>query len=140
MAGNAPSGLSFDWSSNSSTKRFSLVRAVAGANARANSAHFSPVQPGFVFDPSALARFLCGITSPALTRAKLSSHALFGSLAHVPIRDDLDYHAIAGLSTEMVQRLTAARPATLGDAERIPGITPAALSALLVHNRSGAHR
>ncbi len=59
---------------------------------------------------------------------------------HVPIRDDLDYHAIAGLSTEMVQRLTAARPATLGDAERIPGITPAALSALLVHNRSGAHR
>jgi tRNA uridine 5-carboxymethylaminomethyl modification enzyme len=59
---------------------------------------------------------------------------------HVPIRDDLDYQAIAGLSAEMVQRLTAARPATLGDAERIPGITPAALSALLVHNRSGAFR
>jgi tRNA uridine 5-carboxymethylaminomethyl modification enzyme len=40
----------------------------------------------------------------------------------------------------MVQRLDAARPATLGDAERIPGITPAALSALFVHSRAGATR
>ncbi len=59
---------------------------------------------------------------------------------HVNIRADLDYHAIAGLSSEMVQRLNAARPATLGDAERIPGITPAALSALLIYNRAGAMR
>jgi tRNA uridine 5-carboxymethylaminomethyl modification enzyme len=59
---------------------------------------------------------------------------------HVNIRADLDYHRIAGLSAEMVQRLDAARPATLGDAERIAGITPAALSALLVHNRAGAAR
>jgi tRNA uridine 5-carboxymethylaminomethyl modification enzyme len=59
---------------------------------------------------------------------------------HVRIRSDLDYGGIAGLSAEMVQRLVAARPATLGDAERIPGITPAALSALLVHSRAGATR
>ena len=59
---------------------------------------------------------------------------------HVHIRPDLDYGGIAGLSAEMVQRLDAARPTTLGDAERIPGITPAALSVLLVHNRSGAAR
>ncbi len=59
---------------------------------------------------------------------------------HVRIRSDLDYTGIAGLSAEMVQRLNAARPATLGEAERIPGITPAALSALLVHNRAGATR
>lgn len=58
----------------------------------------------------------------------------------VRIRHDFDYSAISGLSAEMIQRLHAARPATLGDAERIPGITPAALSALLVHNRSGARR
>lgn len=35
-------------------------------------------------EPRALARFLCGVSSPALTRAKLASHALFGSLAAVP--------------------------------------------------------
>lgn len=59
---------------------------------------------------------------------------------HISIRGDLDYSGIAGLSAEMVQRLDSARPATLGDAERIPGITPAALSALLVHNRAQAMR
>jgi tRNA uridine 5-carboxymethylaminomethyl modification enzyme len=45
----------------------------------------------------------------------------------------LDYASVAGLSHEMVERLTRARPATLGAASRIPGITPAALVALLPH-------
>lgn len=47
----------------------------------------------------------------------------------------LDYAAVAGLSNEMTERLTAARPATLGAAGRIAGITPAALAVLLVHAR-----
>jgi len=45
---------------------------------------------------------------------------------------DLDYAAIGGLSAEMIERLTLARPETLGAAARIRGITPAALAALLV--------
>ncbi|TCD06696.1 tRNA uridine-5-carboxymethylaminomethyl(34) synthesis enzyme MnmG [Erythrobacteraceae bacterium CFH 75059] len=45
------------------------------------------------------------------------------------------YEAVPGLSLEMVERLTRARPATLGAAARIPGITPAALAAVLVHAR-----
>ena len=53
---------------------------------------------------------------------------------------DLDYGGISGLSAEMVHRLTAARPSTMGDAERIPGITPAALSALFIHSRTGVRR
>lgn len=44
-----------------------------------------------------------------------------------------DYRAIAGLSNEMVERLNAARPETLAAAGRVRGITPAALSAILVH-------
>ncbi|MDI3307003.1 MAG: tRNA uridine-5-carboxymethylaminomethyl(34) synthesis enzyme MnmG [Acetobacteraceae bacterium] len=47
----------------------------------------------------------------------------------------LDFAQVPGLSAEMRQRLTAARPATLGSAGRIPGITPAALAALAVHLR-----
>ena len=47
----------------------------------------------------------------------------------------LDFSQVPGLSAEMRQRLTAARPATLGSAGRIPGITPAALAALAVHLR-----
>jgi len=46
---------------------------------------------------------------------------------------DLDYAAVGSLSTEMRERLEAARPATLGAAARLPGVTPAAVVALLRH-------
>ena len=45
----------------------------------------------------------------------------------------LDYSLVTGLSTEVCQKLSTRRPATLGQASRIPGVTPAALSLLLVH-------
>ncbi|MES2218750.1 MAG: tRNA uridine-5-carboxymethylaminomethyl(34) synthesis enzyme MnmG [Pseudomonadota bacterium] len=46
---------------------------------------------------------------------------------------DLNYDEITSLSTEVKQKLNAARPATLGMASRVPGVTPAAISLLLVH-------
>ncbi len=49
--------------------------------------------------------------------------------------ESLDYGAIGGLSTEMRETLSRARPASLGAAARLSGVTPAALSALLVHVR-----
>jgi tRNA uridine 5-carboxymethylaminomethyl modification enzyme len=55
---------------------------------------------------------------------------------HIPA--DFDYRAIGGLSTEMIERLDAARPDTLAAAGRIRGITPAALAAILVHVRREA--
>jgi tRNA uridine 5-carboxymethylaminomethyl modification enzyme len=48
----------------------------------------------------------------------------------------LSYRVIPGLSNEMVERLSAARPSTLGAASRIRGVTPAALAAIVVHVRS----
>jgi tRNA uridine 5-carboxymethylaminomethyl modification enzyme len=48
------------------------------------------------------------------------------------IPPELDYSAVPGLSNEMVERLTTARPETLDQASRVPGVTPAALSALFV--------
>ena len=50
----------------------------------------------------------------------------------------LDYAAIGGLSREMVERLGKARPETLGQAARIDGVTPAALTAIMVHSRRRA--
>jgi len=47
--------------------------------------------------------------------------------------EDLDYGAVRGLSNEVRQRLSEHRPATVGQAARIPGVTPAAVSLLLVH-------
>lgn len=52
---------------------------------------------------------------------------------HIVLSPSLDYAGIAGLSNEMVDRLTMARPATLGAAARVRGVTPAALSAIYLH-------
>lgn len=54
------------------------------------------------------------------------------SLTHV------DFSSVPGLSREMIERLENARPATLADAGRIRGLTPAALAAILVHARRKA--
>ncbi|WP_411267959.1 tRNA uridine-5-carboxymethylaminomethyl(34) synthesis enzyme MnmG [Ketobacter sp.] len=47
--------------------------------------------------------------------------------------DDFDYDSISGLSNEIKAKLGQARPQTLGQAGRIPGVTPAAISLLLIH-------
>jgi tRNA uridine 5-carboxymethylaminomethyl modification enzyme len=52
--------------------------------------------------------------------------------ARVRIPPELEFAAIPGLSNEMVERLARSRPENLDQASRIPGITPAALSALYV--------
>ena len=46
---------------------------------------------------------------------------------------DLDYNAVRGLSNEVCEKLQAVRPGTIGQASRIPGMTPAAVSLLLIH-------
>ena len=90
--------------------------------------------------------------SPAL-RAQLEAEALYAPYLRrqeaemrllereerTRIPEGLDFTAIPGLSSEMRQRLTAARPATLGSAGRLPGVTPAAIAALAVAlRREGA--
>ncbi len=46
---------------------------------------------------------------------------------------ELDYNQVSGLSREVVERFTRVRPSTLGQASRIPGVTPASITALMVH-------
>jgi len=48
---------------------------------------------------------------------------------------DFDFASVRGLSTEVREKLTRVRPVTLGQAARIPGVTPAAVSLLLIHLR-----
>ena len=55
------------------------------------------------------------------------------SFEEVRIPDQLDYTCVAGLSREMVDRLQRGLPSTMGQASRIPGITPAAVSMLHIH-------
>jgi tRNA uridine 5-carboxymethylaminomethyl modification enzyme len=51
----------------------------------------------------------------------------------LPLPDDLDLDAVDGLSNEVKQKLGEVRPLTLAQAGRIPGVTPAAISLLLIH-------
>jgi tRNA uridine 5-carboxymethylaminomethyl modification enzyme len=56
---------------------------------------------------------------------------------HLKLPEDLDYAQVKALSFEVRQKLMAQRPETLGQASRISGVTPAAVSLLLVHLRKG---
>ena len=59
---------------------------------------------------------------------------------NLPLPADLDYTQVAALSIEVRQKLQKHRPQTLGQASRISGITPAAVSLLLVHLKKGHFR
>jgi tRNA uridine 5-carboxymethylaminomethyl modification enzyme len=54
-----------------------------------------------------------------------------------PLPEFLDYSLVRGLSKEVQQKLGAQKPETLGQAARISGVTPAAISLLLVHLKRG---
>jgi tRNA uridine 5-carboxymethylaminomethyl modification enzyme len=53
---------------------------------------------------------------------------------------DLDYSRLCGLSSEVREKLMQIRPSTVGQAARVPGVTPAAVSILLVHLRRHGER
>lgn len=59
------------------------------------------------------------------------------ALEHLKLPDELDYAQVTALSFEVRQKLARHRPATLGQAARISGVTPAAISLLLVHLKKG---
>jgi len=54
-------------------------------------------------------------------------------LEDIRIPPDLVYRDISGISNEIVERFTKVKPFTLGQASRIPGVTPAAITALMIH-------
>jgi len=49
------------------------------------------------------------------------------------IPSDTKYDEVSGLSREVIEKLTKVRPISLGQASRVPGVTPASITALLVH-------
>jgi tRNA uridine 5-carboxymethylaminomethyl modification enzyme len=57
---------------------------------------------------------------------------------HKALPADLDYQQVRGLSSEVREKLVSVRPQTIGQAARIPGVTPAAVSLLLVHLKKSA--
>lgn len=113
---------------------FDLIR-IAGLDAAGLKAllpELGEYRPGIVSEVIEDARY-----APYVARQEAEIRAMKANEA-VKLGDRIDYRAIAGLSNEMVERLEAARPVTLGAAERIRGVTPAALAAILVSARRKA--
>jgi tRNA uridine 5-carboxymethylaminomethyl modification enzyme len=61
-------------------------------------------------------------------------------LENLALPDELDYAQVSALSFEVRQKLGRHRPSTLGQAARISGVTPAAISLLLVHLKKGRYK
>ncbi|MBF6568450.1 MAG: tRNA uridine-5-carboxymethylaminomethyl(34) synthesis enzyme MnmG [Candidatus Binataceae bacterium] len=64
----------------------------------------------------------------------------FKRLEDTQIPGSIDYELVPGLSTEVRERLSSTRPRSLGQAARMPGVTPAAISILAIHIKSGGGR
>lgn len=59
--------------------------------------------------------------------------AKFKQLEDVHLPEDIDYSSVSGLTSEVIEKLTEVQPMTLGQASRISGVTPAAISCLEIH-------
>jgi tRNA uridine 5-carboxymethylaminomethyl modification enzyme len=81
-----------------------------------------------VIDQVEIATKYAGYIDKQRDEVERSSH-----YEHLRLPADLDYQQVSALSIEVRQKLARARPETLGQASRISGVTPAAISLLLVH-------
>ena len=64
-------------------------------------------------------------------KRQLNDIEIFKKDENLKLREDIDYNKIGGLSREMVAKLSKVKPSTIGEASRISGVTPAAITALL---------
>ncbi len=93
-----------------------------------------PVWPELAeFDPETVEYLTTDATYAGYLERQAKDIAAFRRDEGLRIPDSLDYSAIGGLSNEVRQKLTNARPETLGQASRIEGVTPGALMAVLAH-------
>jgi tRNA uridine 5-carboxymethylaminomethyl modification enzyme len=63
----------------------------------------------------------------------------FKRAENITIPSDFDYARVSGLTAEVREKFISRRPETLGQASRIPGVTPAAIAILSVLLRKGSH-
>lgn len=64
-------------------------------------------------------------------KRQMADIEVFKKDENLKLREDIDYGKIGGLSREMVTKLSKVKPSTIGEASRIPGVTPAAITAIL---------
>ncbi len=96
------------------------------------------VDPGLNLDEAA--ELETEVKYEGYVRRQAEAVERFARLEDTTIPDWVDFTGVMGLSTEVCERLSAVRPRSLGQAARMPGITPAAISILAVHIKSRRDR
>ena len=89
-------------------------------------------QSPVVLDPRVVDQVEIEIKYEGYFSRQLSEIEKFKNLEKMKIPDGFDFWAVHGLSNELKEKLSRVRPASLGQASRIDGITPAALSVLMI--------
>jgi tRNA uridine 5-carboxymethylaminomethyl modification enzyme len=101
-----------------------------------NAEHLSLLLPASLRAECSLEELITVVTDfkyEGYLSAQGNMEALLAKVSHRAIPLYIQYAQLPGLSNEMVERLNRVRPQTIGQAMRIPGITPAALSLLTIH-------
>jgi tRNA uridine 5-carboxymethylaminomethyl modification enzyme len=87
----------------------------------------------FLADPDITARIETELVYEGYLRRQEVDAARLQRADAVRLPEDLDYGTIPGLSREVVEKLSALRPRSVGQASRVSGVTPAAVSILMTH-------
>jgi tRNA uridine 5-carboxymethylaminomethyl modification enzyme len=95
-------------------------------------AEFGPALADAVIEQVEISVKYAGYIDKQIDEVARSAH-----FENLRLPDDLDYSQVAALSFEVRQKLNKHRPETLGQASRISGVTPAAVSLLLIHLKKG---
>jgi tRNA uridine 5-carboxymethylaminomethyl modification enzyme len=112
------------------------VANVAGVSADVSRetlhAEFGPTLADAVIEQVEISVKYAGYIDKQIDEVARSAH-----FENLRLPDDLDYSQVSALSFEVRQKLNKHRPETLGQASRISGVTPAAVSLLLIHLKKG---
>jgi tRNA uridine 5-carboxymethylaminomethyl modification enzyme len=101
-------------------------------------ARFAP--PPQELPPAVVEQVTIQVKYQGYIERQLAQVERFKKIEAKPLAADLDYDAIAGLSTEVREKLKAVRPTSLGQAARISGVTPAAIAILDVYQEKRRRR
>ena len=83
------------------------------------------------FDEKIVEQIVIESSYAGYIKRQMADIEVFKKDENLKIREDIDYSKIGGLSREIVSKLTKVKPSTIGEASRIPGMTPAAIIAVL---------
>ena len=83
------------------------------------------------FDEKAVEQIEIESTYSGYMKRQMSDIEVFKKDEDLKIKQDIDYTKIGGLSREIVSKLSKVKPSTIGEASRVPGVTPAAIIAII---------